>query len=530
MTRWASTILIALVTSARAESPRHTCEASLLQKQQHRSRSTLIDKHPSENKHLTYERLSEQDLGQMIMSNPWKCALLPEWDNYRLPTCEHSLAEAGLHPAHLTALGNSSCDHKSSVRLLFPIGALPCCSTMPFCSAPACAESKSVALMAVAQSVDLQQKSSAESAVVNVAEPKSCTKEDAHNNFAYMTSPEVWPVYHGWGGSFDLDVQKHYDILHRVLREHARFEPFDLVIDVGANSGVITEKLTGRSFARNYILVEAYKGMKTLFDTRFGNEDWKRRWFAEQVPQREGTQVPQLEFVNFAVNSKSEGSVDFCTSNMWSAMNNNVPCPVDKLALDDMIPGRLSENFHAIYGAAESAYVKTDVEGMDELALRGMSRLLQEKRGNYSSGDPRYLVNFMQMEYSPILMDDWKQKAQEEGLANYDLKTMTSYLESMGFETFLMGPKYLPLSHGSWDDSFKSFMEDPQNSYGGSRYPVFAAMACPGPNCPTAPDYQLKNVVAADLFAVRKSHPKATRIKLALGACRESPDFDLAHD
>jgi len=529
MTRWTSTILLALIASARAESPHHTCEASLLQKKHHRSRSILIGK-PSHGKLQTYERLSEQDLGQMIMSNPWKCDLLPEWDIYRLPTCNKNLAEAGLHPSHLTALGNSSCDHKSSVRMLFPIGALPCCSTMPFCSAPACAESKSIAALAVAESVGKPKQASKKSEVVKAAEPKTCTKQDAHANFAYMTSPEVWPIYHGWGGSFDLDVQKHYDILHRVLRQPGRFEPFDLVIDVGANSGVITEKLTARGFARNYILVEAYKGMKTLFDTRFGNEDWKKRWFSEQVPQREDAQVPQLEFVNFAVSSKSEGSVDLCTSNMWSAMNNNVPCPVDKLALDDMIPGRLSENFQAIYGAAESAYVKTDVEGMDELALRGMSRLLQVRRGNYSNGEAKYLVNFMQMEFSPVLMDEFKRQAQEEGLANYDLKTMTSYLESMGFETFLMGPKYLPLSHGSWDDSFKSFMEDPQNSFGGSRYPIFESMSCPGPNCPTAPDYQLKNVVAADLFAVRKSHPKATRIKVALGACRESPDFDLTHE
>ena len=31
---------------------------------------------------------------------------------------------------------------------------------------------------------------------------KSCTKRAANENFAYMTSPTVWPAYHGWGGSF----------------------------------------------------------------------------------------------------------------------------------------------------------------------------------------------------------------------------------------------------------------------------------------------------------------------------------------
>jgi len=521
---WRPAFLLGFVVSARGRSPRCTAEASLLQKQHLRSKKLLSSSHPSENEGLTYHALPGQLLAQMIMSNPWKCDFLPEWDIYRRPTCNVAFAESGLHPAHMTALGNSSCDHKNSVRMLFPIGSLPCCSTMPFCSAPACAERNDLALATSQESVDMANASSAKTVTPDTEGAQVCTKRDAHENFAYMTSSAVWPAYHGWGGSFDLDVQKHYDVLQKVLHEHSRFEPFDLVIDVGANSGVITEKLTGRSFARNYILVEAYPGMKQLFDTRLGNENWKQRWFSEQVPQRKGTQMPALEFLNFAVNSESKGSVDFCTNNMWSIVNNNVPCPVDKLALDDMIPEHLSENFRGIFATAESAYVKTDVEGMDELALQGMSRLLDEQRGVYRSGSRRYLVNFMQLEYAPILAAEWKEK---EGRANYDLKTLTMLLESKGFETFLMGPKYLPLSHGSWDDSFKQFTEDPQNSWGGSQYPEFFTLACPGPECPTGP---LRNVVAADLFAIRASHPKATQIKLALGACRESQEFNLADE
>lgn len=496
--------IIANAPSACASGDSGQCGASLIQKQQHRSRSTLSNEPAHGGKATTWDALPETVLGQMIVSNPWKCDLLPEWDIYRRPTCNMPFSESGLHPAHRSELGNSSSDHKSSIRMLFPIGSLPCCSTMPFCSAPAC-QAEQISAVSTLQ-----------------LDEKSCTKHTANENFAYMTSPEVWPIYHGWGGSYDLDVQKHYDILHTALHQEGRFEPFDLVIDVGANSGVITEKLTARNFARNYILVEAYPGMKTFFESRFGNADWKQRWLSEQVPSRKETQVPELEFLNFAVNSKSEGSVDFCTNNMWSVVNNNVPCPVDKMALDDMIPGRLSDKFSGVFAAAESAYVKTDVEGMDELALRGMSRLFQEQRGKYKDGAPRYLVNFLQLEYSPILANEWKDK---ERLPNYDLNTVTAFLESVGFETFLMGPRYLPLSHGSWDNSFKEFMEDPENSFGGPHFPVFSQMACPGPECPDKLTGPLRNVVAADLFAIRASHPMAAKIKRALGSCKESQDF-----
>jgi FkbM family methyltransferase len=336
-----------------------------------------------------------------------------------------------------------------------------------------------------------------------------------------MTSPEVWPAYHGWGGSYDIDVQKHFDILETVLRQEGRAEPFDTMIDIGANSGFITEKLTARHFARNFILVEAYKGMKDLFDTRFGNTEFNQRWQNEQVSKAEGAQAPEFEFLNFAVNDKSQGTVDLCTNNMWSEMNKNVPCPVDKLAMDDMVPGRLSPGMQDKFADSHSAYVKLDVEGMDELALRGMSRLLKEERGAHHNGSPRHLINFIQFEYSPILQKEWKDK---EGLANYDLKTVTEFMESMGFETFLMGPRYLPLSHGSWDDAYKWFTEDPENSFGGSHFPAFWHMSCPGPECPVPP---IRNVLAADIFALRSSHPMAKKIKLGLGVCKESYDFDL---
>lgn len=479
-------------------------ESSLLQKRHRTSRQL----HGPESNGEVYETVPENVLAKMIVSDPWKCDMLPEYDPRR-PTCGLSLTDAGLLPDHMNELGNRSHDHKNTLRVLFPIGALPCCPTAPFCAAPACAERDGVALGEVDADI--------------VEGGKSCTKRDPRENFDYMTSPDVWPAYHGWGGSFELDVEKHWDILGTALRQDGNTHLFDLVIDVGANSGYITEKLTARHFSKSYILIEAYEGMKRFFDTRLGDATWKEKWFTEQVPERKGAESPQLEFLNFAVNDHSEGTLDLCHNEMWSGMSNNVPCPVDKVAVDDVIPGRLSPNFNSLFSGAESAYIKIDVEGMDERALRGMPRILQEQRGSYSNGDPRYLVNFMMVEYCPVWMDNVKMR--DEYKDEYDLKSMTSFLESMGFETFIMGPRYLPLSHGSWDDSFNQFPKDVENSVGGLNYPAFLAMTCPGPECPSRDS--LSNRLSADIFAMRATHPMAAQIKLALGTCRESHDFNL---
>merc|ERR1719424_295343 len=45
----------------------------------------------------------------------------------------------------------------------------------------------------------------------------------------------------------------------------------------------------------------------------------------------------------------------------------------------------------------------------------------------------------LQLHHCPIC------SKQREKLENYDLKTTVKLLEDMGFETFLMGPRYLPL-------------------------------------------------------------------------------------
>jgi hypothetical protein len=72
-----------------------------------------------------------------------------------------------------------------------------------------------------------------------------------------MKQEDTWPAYHGWGGSFELDTLKLLDVLSckgADCPEHT----FDLALDLGANTGYYTEKLTTRDFAKNYVLVEAH--------------------------------------------------------------------------------------------------------------------------------------------------------------------------------------------------------------------------------------------------------------------------------
>lgn len=471
-------------------------ESSLLQKQQHRATRSLI---PSEAAPASYSSIPDEVLEKLIVSTPWNCDLLPFAADPRAPTCGLSFRETGLHPGNLSKLGNSSHDHMNSMRMLFPIGALPCCSTMPFCGAPACSVSGAVA----------------------ATPTQTCTKHTPNDNFAYMSSVEMWPAYHGWGGSFEIDVMKHVDVLGTLLRQDGRAEPFDLVIDIGANSGFITEKLTTRHFAKNYILVDAFKGLLDMFQTRLGNETFKQRWFAEQVPQRLGAEVPNLEFLNVAVSNVSGGTLDLCVKDdgMWSTSNNGTACPVSKMALDDAIPARLSPATQSAFAAAQNAYVKVDVEGYDQMALEGMAGILQEGRGTYDNGVPRHLVNFIQLELCQSCSEHVKAV---EHRADYDVKTLTTFLESMGFETFLMGPRYIPLSHGSFDDKFRDFFRNAANS-NDKKYRAFHNMYCPGYQCGAK-----ANSFTADLFAVRANHPRAAEIKLALGSCQESKDFSLS--
>jgi len=211
------------------------------------------------------------------------------------------------------------------------------------------------------------------------------------------------------------------------------------------------------------------------------------------------------------------GVLDMCQTEPSFKLK-GATCTVPIASVDSLIPSKLAPALQEHFAKAQSAFLKVDTEGMDELVLRGMHALLEEKRGLYQDGSPRYLVNFFQFEYSPYLM---KLAKDREGFQEYDLQTTTKFLESIGFETFLIGPRFLPLSHGSWNDEFKKFTEDARNNDGRiDTYPNFVGVCAdwcgklPGPS------------VTADIFAIRSSHPKIKEIKVALGACQESKDFD----
>lgn len=314
----------------------------------------------------------------------------------------------------------------------------------------------------------------------------------------------------------ELDTLKLIDLLG-CHGKNCTEEPFDLMLDLGANTGYYTEKLTVRNFAKNYIMIEANPSTKDVLQRRWGDEEWKNVWFTQQVTK--SGRAPHFELINQALSNHSKGVLDMCQTEPSMAAGTSGKCKVSIASIDDLVPAKLTPVFQEHFSQAQSAYIKIDTEGMDELVLRGMSRLLDETRGQYEDGSPRHLVNFLQFEFSPWLMQLAKQR---EGFQEYDIKSVTQFLESAGFETFLIGPRYLPLSHGSWDDEFLAFTNDPSNNAGAQvNYPNFDDRLCSGCNTLDHESF------TGDIFAIRASHPRLSELKLALGACQESTDFDM---
>jgi len=318
-----------------------------------------------------------------------------------------------------------------------------------------------------------------------------------------MQQPDAWTAYHGWGGSFELDTSKVFDILGGCKGTDCAANPFDLVIDLGANAGLWTEKSTLRNFGKNYILVEASPNMvRDILTPHWRNATWKQRWFTRQVPGL--VKMPSFEIFNQALSNHSDGVLDLCPTQYL-----NSGCTVSLATVDSLLPAKLSPAFQEHFKQAQNAFVKIDVEGMDELVMRGMENLFREQRGVDKDGNPNFLVNFLYFEFSPFLMYAAKNR---EGFAWYDLKSVTMFLESQGFETFMIGPRFLPLSHGSWDDEYLTLTSSPARNSNGELSSDINA---------TLPSF------CSDIFAIRASHPRAAEIKVALGACQESKDFDI---
>jgi hypothetical protein len=336
-----------------------------------------------------------------------------------------------------------------------------------------------------------------------------------------MTHPQAWPAYFAKGGSFDLDVEKHWDVLTRLLGDYAQsIEPFDLTIDLGADWGSFTERFSARKFAKDFIVLDAVPGNKMLFDGRMGNASYLQKWYSEQVSAwPEGRALPQFEMVSFAISNKSEGTFDMCDGGTWH-LQGVPPCPVPIMSVDDIFPSQLSPAFQEKFRLAQSAYLKLDLDGMDQLGVDGMRRLFSEVRGVHEDGSSRHMVNFMMLEFCPQCI---KEARETNKFAKYDLGTLVQLYESLGFELFMIGPHYVPLSHGSWLEEYNTLFSDTHICPAGVTMDHFKEIACP--NAPEACVLD-ECMFAADLFAMRASHPRATEIKLALGACTESQEFD----
>lgn len=359
-----------------------------------------------------------------------------------------------------------------------------------------------------------------------------CTKPSAVSFFGYMTHEDVWPAYFARGGSSDLDVLKHWDVLGRLLGcsdnstgRCKNAEPFDMTIDLGADWGSYSERFMARQFGKDFIMVDCVPPNKIVSDSRLGNTTYLSKWYEGLVQLPAGHNYPQFEFLSYALSNESAGSFDICdASHTWSIKNPDgsapPPCPVDIMRLDQIVPGKLSPAFQAKYAQAQSLYIKMDVDGMDQLAVDGMRGLLNEVRGTHEDGSIRYLVNFMMMEFCPSCIIETRQ---QEGFSKYDLGTQVQLLESLGFELFLIGPRYIPLSHGSWSESYNLLFGNPSACPTSMPFEKFKQAAC----LTSEPCEISECMFAADLFAMRASHPRATEIKLALGACEESREFDL---
>jgi len=512
----------------------------------------------------------EPYMWHMIRSDPWNCSMFPAWDA-RASTCSLGPDAESLDPEMLQCGGGDKPDiagcgveQANAYRTLSYIGALPCCRTAPFCAAPVCAQTDPLVawqhqsappskqttdpilihdgvlnLFAEDRSVHNSNRGSLNegqqqpsfvipdaaslAAATLDAHPKqtdplqTCTKRSPEDNVAYMKLQEAWPAYHGLGGAFELDTLKYVDLLACHGQPGCPEKTFDLMIDLGANTGYFSEKVSVRRFAKDYIMIEANPGTTMVLRQRWGDANWMQTWFRKQVGQKDSEQVPEVEIINQALSNHSNGTLDLCQTE--GSMHGN--CLVNIANVDKLLPASLTPKFQEKLAQAQSAFIKIDTEGMDELVLRGMRRLLEKTRGTHEDGSPRHLVNFLQFEYSPALM---KKAQTRENFEQYDLKTTTQFLESIGFETFMIGPRFLPLSHGSWHDQYKNSTEDPKNNAGKLvNYPQFDSRLCPWCTAMTEPSF------TTDIFAMRSSHPHAAKMKLALGACQESKDFEI-HD
>jgi hypothetical protein len=488
-------------------------------------------------------------IDRLVMSSPYKCDFLISADEERHINCGKTVPETGIDPANLSGVSaevNTSSELRNALRIQLPIGSLPCCTTAPFCAAPDCSIQKpsgqhpwstewsAPVSSLIASGQHLGRQSGDDDDGDDDDSSETCTKRSASKNYRYMVHPEVYPAYYGFGGSYEVDVQKHWDVLSVLNGFHPVLPPFDLVIDLGAGSGLVTEKLVMRRFAQAYIMVDIQSPADNLFARRFGDPKWRDNFVAEATATWPGAVNfdPRFEWLNYEMSDGSAdylGDVEVFTFPLLAYMSNymqradngrldplNTSVPI--VEVDRIIPGNLSEDFTAHFAQAQSAYVRVKAAGMDQNVITGMVKLLEEKR------DRGFLVNFMMLEFCAVCMERVRKAADVKA---YDLRTLAETLEELGFEAFIIGPRYLPITHGSWDDDFLKFTQDPESSKCNiEKYPKFHEWFpkdFADGQCNSTKEAQ--DSMVSEIFAMRASHPKAAEIKLALGACKQSQDF-----
>merc|ERR1711988_801872 len=144
-----------------------------------------------------------------------------------------------------------------------------------------------------------------------------CTKRPTQEVIAYMKRPDIWPTYHGFGGAFEMDVNKYFDFLGCQDNSTGAcpYETFDLALDVGANTGVFIERMLTRHWAKNYIMVEANPdAAKGYLNYRWTqNETWLKSWFDEMAQNappvriRPDSRMPRLHVLNYAISNTTQG-------------------------------------------------------------------------------------------------------------------------------------------------------------------------------------------------------------------------------
>lgn len=455
---------------------------------------------------------------RMVEPTQYKCSLLNQIDP-RNVGCEDDVSDQKLSP-FLIDCGqdsNNPCSPKmaNAFRLNYEIGSLPCCPySENACAAPMC---------------DFMPKADGALKADKEHVAPKCTDRPASESVQYLTGGKTWPAYHGYGGAFELDALKIIDMLGcRSDAQNCQGNPINTVVDIGSGEGEFSEMLLARNFARTYVMIEANSNKASSLRNRWYNQDYRSNWFGHQygfVPPSMGASEkfkaqPNILVMHSALSHMDGHKMNMCI-NEPSMAENTDGCSPSSVTFDSMYQTQVPRVFRNLMSRATSSYIRLSAGGMDQMILEGMAEYLGATRGNYTNGEPRHLVNFIQVKVNPSTM---QMTQSQEDFKDYNLKTMVKQLAGLGFVSFLMGPRYIQLSHGAWSDKFLDYLGNPSKSRDASKQlPDLSAAKCHW--CKQASKEDATR--SFEILAIRNSYPDLQKLKLALGACSESHDFTL---